>query len=227
MPREYRAGKRATATADTRARILDVARALLPAAEDIPVDTIASRAEVSVQTLYTHFGSKRGLLIAVIDSVQRDVGLYADFERIWASPDGETALRRMVEATVALWHGAWPLVRFSERARRSDAEIGRYLREVDGYRRSNLRSISDRLATERRLHQGLDAEAAADLAFSLSLPAIYEQLVEFRGWPVARATRHVVDAVVSAVIDTTTVRVVHPPADWSEVARPSATTGLT
>ena len=212
--------------ADTRVRILEAARELLPGAADIPVDRIAATAGVSVQTLYSHFGSKRGLLMAVIDAVQREAGLYVDFERIWQSPDGETALRRMLEATFQLWDGAWPLVEFSERARRTDPEILRYMREVDGYRLANLRSISDQIALEARLRTGLDAAAAADLAFSLSTPATYDELVRVRGWSLRRATDAVVESIVAGVIDPTAPASDGPPADWSSVLRPTEAIAL-
>jgi TetR/AcrR family transcriptional regulator of autoinduction and epiphytic fitness len=195
---------------------------MLPSGGDMPVDSIAAAAAVSVQTLYAQFGSKRGLLLAVIDTIQRDAGLYADFERVWQSQDGETALRRMLEATFRIWDGAWTFVEFSERARRTDPEIRRHLQEVDGYRLANLRSITDRLVVEGRLRSGLDAAAAADLAFAMSLPAAYEQLVPIRGWTIDRATSAVTDAVVAAIIDPQRPPVVVPPADWSMALRPAA-----
>jgi AcrR family transcriptional regulator len=223
MPRPYRATHRAESVANTRARILEATRALLPDATDIPVDRIAATAGVSVQTLYTQFGSKRGLLLALIDSAQRDVGAYADFERVWQSRDGETALRRMLEATFRIWHGLWPFVEFTERARRSDPEILRYLREVDGYRLANLRSITDQLALEGRLRTDLDAVAAADLAFSLSTPSTYDELVRVREWSPQRATTAVTEAVVAGVIDFRArddgAHARATPADWSSALR--------
>jgi len=220
MPRQYRASIRAASTASTRGQILDAARRILPGGVDIPVDQIAAVAGVSVQTLYTHFGSKRGLLMAVIDAVQREAGLYADFDRVWQSPDGETALRRMLDATFQIWDGAWPFVEFSERARRTDPEILRYLREVDGYRLGNLRSITEQLALEGRLLASLDAAAAADLAFAFSTPSTYDQLVRVRRWPLDRATKAVIESVVAGLIDPRVPPSDGPPADWSSVHRP-------
>ena len=208
--------------ATTHARILRAARELLPTGVDIPVDRIAATAGVSVQTLYTHFGSKRGLFLAVIDDTQREAGLYVDFERVWSSPDGETALWRMLEATFQLWDGAWSFVEFSERARRTDPEVGRVLREVDGYRLANLRSIIDQLALEQRLRNGLEAEEAAALAFALSTPSVYDELVRVRAWPLERATIAVATAITAGVIDPATpVSGDRLPADWSGVLRPS------
>ena len=206
--------------ARTRDRIVDAAIELLPSAANLSVDATAAAAGVSVQTLYSHFGSKRGLLLAVIDSMQRDTGLYGDLERVWRSPDGETALRRMLEATVRLWDRGWQLVSFSERVRRADPEIERYMREIDRYRLANLRSITDQLELEGRLRSGIDAAAAADLAFSVSMPSSYQQLVEVREWPVERAASSIADVVVAALVDPAKP-FLGPPADWSGVLRPA------
>ena len=206
--------------ARTREHLIDVARQLLPTTGDLSVDAIAAAAGVSVQTLYTHFGSKRGLLMAVIDSTQRDVGLYVDFDRIWSSPDGETALRGMIEATFRLWAGAWPLVSFSERVRWTDPELERYMREVDGYRLANLRSITDQLALEGRLLAGIDAAAAADMAFALSMPAVYQQLAMAREWPLDGVIETMTEVVVVAVVDRAAA-VPGTAADWSGVLRPT------
>lgn len=224
MQPETRPNARTVAMVQTRARILAAALEMLPDAATVPVDTIAGRAGVSVQTLYSHFGSKRGLLLAVIDTVQQDAGLYADFELVWRSPDGETALRRMVEATIRIWDHAWPIVEFAERARRADPEILRYLREIDGYRRSNLVSITERLMLEGRLRRGSDAQTAAEAAFALSVPPVYEELVRVRSWPLDRAVAFAADAVTAAIVNPATAPVVDPPADWSSALRPSGVT---
>jgi hypothetical protein len=146
--------------------------------------------------------------MATIDAAQRDAGLYVDRERIWSSPDGETALRRMVEATIRLWDRIWPLVSFSERARRTDAEIGRQMAEVDGYRRGDLRWITDRLEREGRIAGGHDAAWAADLAFAMTTPSMYDELGA------------VMDAVAAAVIEPGSRSAIDEPADWSGVTRP-------
>lgn len=192
----------------------------MPSGMEVPVDQIARTAGTSVQTLYTQFGSKRGLILAVIDAEQRDVGAYVDFDWVWASPDGETALRRMLDTTVRLWDRAWPLVEFTERARRADQEIERVLADVDGYRLAHLRSITDRLGIENRLRGPFDAGAAADVAFALSVPSVYRELVRVRAWAVPRAIEAISDGVVSAVVDRNVPALTTPPADWSAVLQP-------
>ena len=214
-PRTYRQGRRAEDAARTRRRIIAATRRLTEAGGAPSVDAIAASARVSVQTVYTHFGSKRALLFATIDEVQRDAGLYAAFGNVWSSPDGETALRRMVDATVRLWDGAWPFVEWSMRAEREDPETAASLRQAHTGRRLHLWHITRRLDEEGRLRRRSSPERAADLAFALTTPAAYEELVRRHGWAVDAAIASLQDVVVAAVIEHGTRAQLDPPPDWS------------
>jgi AcrR family transcriptional regulator len=178
------------------------------------MDEVARRAGVSVQTIYTNFGSKRGLVLAAIDDMQREIGLYDDFDAVFASRDGEAAMRRMLHATFRLWDRGWPLVAFTLRARRIDPELGAQLAEVDTMRRTHLWVICRRLDAEARLKTPGAAEPAADIAFALSTPTVFEELVHVRGWPADHAAATIADIVIEAIVDPATPSVTDPPPDW-------------
>jgi len=203
------------AAAATRQRILRAARQMVKRGSDLPIDDLARQADVSVQTIYAHFGSKRGVVLAAIDDMQREIGFYTDLESVFASPHGEAALRRMVGATFRLWDRGWSLVAFTLRARRLDREIGAQLTEVDAMRRSHLWMICRRLDSEGRLRTPGATEPATDLAFALSTPTVFEDLVQARGWPPAHAAETIADIVVATIIDPATAPVTDPPPDWS------------
>ena len=202
------------AAATTRQRIIRSARQMVKRGSDLPIDEVAARAGVSVQTIYAHFGSKRGLILATIDDMQRETGLYDELEAVFASPHGEAALRRMVSATFRLWDRGWALVAFTLRARRLDREIGAQMAEVDTMRRAHLWVICRRLDAERRLRTPGAAEPAADIAFALTTPTVYEDLVRARGWSANHAGATVADIVVDAIVDSTTIPVTEPAPDW-------------
>src|SRR5438477_5871023 len=102
--RRYEQRARAARAAETRARILLAARDLIPSSEaSLPVTAIARHAGVAVQTIYDQFGSKGGLLIALINDLQRTAGLFTAFRNVFASPHGEAAMRRMIATTVGFW----------------------------------------------------------------------------------------------------------------------------
>jgi AcrR family transcriptional regulator len=214
-PRTYQQAKRADAAAKTRRRIIGATRRLTVAGGAPSVDAIAAGAKVSVQTVYAHFGSKRGLLFATIDEVQRGAGLYDAFGLVWSSPDGETALRRMVDATVRLWDGIWPFVEWFLRSARDDPETAEALRRADTGRHLHLWQITKRLDQEGRLRRGNSPERAADMAFAMTTPTSYEELVRTRGWQVDAAVDALGDAVASALIEPGTRPGLDPPPDWS------------
>jgi AcrR family transcriptional regulator len=213
------------AAATTRQRIIRATRQMARRGSELRVDDIALRAGVSVQTIYAHFGSKRGVVLAAIDDMQREIGFYQDLDSVFASPHGEAALRRMIDVTFSLWDRGWPLVAFTLRARRSDSELAAQISEVDTMRRSQLWIICRRIDAEGRLRTPGAAEPAADIAFALSTPTVYEELVQVRGWPPDHAAATVAGIVVDAIVDPMTQPVTVPPPDWSALgagARASA-----
>jgi AcrR family transcriptional regulator len=195
--RPYIQRHRAEARAETRSRILAAARELIPAAgTSLPVTAIARHAGVAVQTIYDQFGSKGGLLIAVIGDVQDSIGLFKAFGPVFQSPDGEEAMRRMIAATVSFWGQAWPYLEFLLRARRVDPVITKEMEFIDRLRHAHYWAIAKRIEDEGRIRGGRSAEWAADQAFALTIPSVYEELAVRR----SRTTAEVIEAVTAAVL---------------------------
>jgi AcrR family transcriptional regulator len=212
--RPYTQGARAAKSAATRARILAAARDLMPDADQLQVDEIARRAGVSVPTLYSHFGSKGGLLAALIGQVEAQAGLFAGFGRVWQCHDGEAALRTMLAATLTFWEEAWIFVEFGLRVRRTDEELAARLDRIDASRLGHLVVISRRLRQEGRLKPRMSPAKAGRVAFALTTPYVYEALVVKGGLLANTARSIVVDAAVGAVIDADTNPVVTSVIDW-------------
>lgn len=186
---------------ETRARILAAARELIPGAGvSLPVTEIARHAGVAIQTIYDQFGSKGGLLVAVVADVQASFGLFGRFRAVFRSPDGETAMRLMIEATVSFWAQAWPYLEFLLRSRRIDPVVGREMTYVDQLRHAHYWAITRRLEQEGRLRDGLSADVAADRAFALTTPTVYEELAVRRSRSTAEATDAITDAVLGALL---------------------------
>jgi AcrR family transcriptional regulator len=208
----------------TRQRIIRATRQMVKRGSDLPVDEVARRAGVSVQTIYSNFGSKRGLVLAAIDDMQREIGLYEDFDAVFTSPHGEAALRRMLQATFRLWDRGWPLVAFTLRARRIDKDLEAQLAEVDSLRRTHLWVICRRLDAEGRLRTRGATEPAADVAFALSAPTVFEDLVRVRGWPADHAAARIAEVVIEALVNPLTPAVTDPPPDWGALGLGARTT---
>lgn len=202
---------------ETRRRILAVARKHLPTADQLRVEDIAELAQVSIQTVYTHFGSKAGLFLALADEVEREGGLFAALDRVWSCHHGEAALRAALEGAFGLWQYAWDFIAFGLKVRRSDAELGARLDGFDRSRLGHLLVICRRLEKEDRLAPGLSPQTAADFVFALTTPYVYEALVVQAGVPPRVARQLVVEAVVGAVLRPDSRPVVEKSIDWNRL----------
>jgi AcrR family transcriptional regulator len=77
-PRRYATERRQAAAEQTRSRIIDAARALLSAdggVSGFTIDAVAEQAGVARMTVYYQFGSKGGLLEALLDDIARRGGI--------------------------------------------------------------------------------------------------------------------------------------------------------
>jgi AcrR family transcriptional regulator len=181
------------------------------------MEEIAGLAKVSVQTLYSHFGSKGGLVVALFDEEMGRAGLYVGFERVWSSPHGEGAFRAMLDATMKFWQRAWPLIAFALRVRRIDRELGARIDTFDQGRLDHLGVICRRLQEEGRLRSGLSPARAARLAFGLTTPYVYEALVVQNRLPASVARELAVEAVIGAVLKPGTRPVLSDKVDWARL----------
>lgn len=209
------AARRAESREATRAHILAAARELIPeAGASLPVTAIARHAGVAIQTIYDQFGSKGGLVIAVVNDVQANEGLFAAFQEVFRSLDGEEALRRMIGATMWFWHRAWPYVRFLLRSRSVDAVVGREMDYIDRLRTAHLWAITTRLEEERRLRTGETAITAAVEAFALTTPMVYEELVIKGGATPESAVAAGTRAVLGTILEPGSTSAAAAPPDW-------------
>ena len=216
-------GRRAAARAETRARILVAARELIPGAgASLPITSIARHAGVAIQTVYDQFGSKGGLLVAVVNDVQTSYGLFGAFRAVFDSPDGETAMRRMIDATVSFWDQGWPYVEALLRSRRVDPVVGREMAFIDRLRHAHYWAITKRLEDEGRIRIGETADSAADQAFALTTPAIYEELVVLRGATARNAIETTTRAVLGVILEPGIEATSDGPPDWGALESAAA-----
>jgi AcrR family transcriptional regulator len=143
-PRAYRAGQRGTANAATRGRIVDAARQLLSAPEefaDFTLEAVARRAGLSRMTVYYQFGSRSGLLEAILDDLAGRGGM----EQVPSAMQEPTAARALA-ALIAAFSGFWASHRLLIRRLRAMAVLDPELSGVfrDARRRSMLAMIAKR-----------------------------------------------------------------------------------
>ena len=190
-PRTYRSTRRTAQAGETREAILAAARRLFAERgyAGTAMSQIAAVAGVAVQTLYASVGSKRAILFALLDVMDRDaaVGAYRGEMARADSPvavvGGAVALtRRLQERSgdiIAAVHSAAPI----------EPDLAAVLAEGQRRHRVGAASVARRLADLGALREGLGADDAAATLALLTGDAAWDELIrlEGRSWDGAEA----------------------------------------
>ncbi len=170
----------------TRERILKAAWQRLLRGDRARLEDVAADAGVSRQAVYLHFGSRGGLLLALVDHIDETFGLQ---ERIAEALSGASPVERL-EATLRLmarYNGEIHAIAMAfARQAHDDPDLRAAFEDRMARRRAALRGLLEPLAREGRLRSGWSLEEATDLLWELSAPSSYEHLVVERDWPPER-----------------------------------------
>ncbi len=184
----YHSPLRARQAAQTREAIIGAAITLFAergwAATTLPM--IAGAAGTAVDTIYSTFGSKSELLMAVVDVaiVGDDEAApmvdRPDFARLGKGRQHER-LRAGVRFTLGVYERSVPLLKALQEAAASDAAARARLRQYDDDRRNVV-------AAGLALILGdTPPDEVVDAMWALVSPEVFTYLTEGRGWPLARA----------------------------------------
>ncbi len=180
-PRPYRLGKRAESVEQTRARIVAVTRQLLAREVAAPpsIEEVARRADVARTTVYYQFGSKTGLLEAVVQDIQRAAGQTAVVNAVELA-DPVQALRSAVLAGCHFWAAEHHLIRRLTGLATIDLEVRRVLADVQRARLPLVTELVERLGAAGRLSPTCPADRAVDLLWMLGSFEAFDQLFTVR-----------------------------------------------
>ena len=169
------------------------------------IGQIARESGVAVQTIYNSLGSKRDLLIRVLnfaaagDRAPRTVPEFMQ-EQAEAEPDP----RKVIGLLVEFWRGGLertaPIFEVIRQAAALDPDIALLETERGQARLRNYGIAGGMLADRGHLREGLAPEAAAAIIFSLGHPESYRLLVHEAGWSTDRWAAWVTDALVAALL---------------------------
>lgn len=188
--RRYESSRRALQAAQTRRDVLDAAIALFGESgwAGTTLTAIAERAGVAVETVYSGFGTKKGLLRAAIDVaiVGDDEPIPLREREIWQRM-GEGNLERRMATGIAMMaeiHGrtAGPWRALVE-ASGTDAEIEAWRDELEAARRGDLQ------ASLERIFESKVDDDVLDVLWVLYGPEAYSNLLHERAWDLARYER--------------------------------------
>ena len=190
--RRYDSPRRQQQAAQTRRDIEAAAGSLFRergyAGTSMPL--IAGEAGVAVETIYRTFGSKAGLLKAVIEAAVAGGSARAD-----TPVDERPAIRALIEerdprrqldlyaaTQPGIHRRAGPLLRALHGATAADPELGALWDEIEAGRLAGQGRLAGLLAERGVLRPGLSVEEARDIIWTLCSLAVYDMLVVARGW---------------------------------------------
>ena len=181
-PRRYTLGKRSEESTRTRGRIVAAAAELFArdGFHSVSIDEIAEAADVARATVYNQFGSKPGLIEAIIQEVERSAGLQSILEAV-AAPDATDALRQAVREGVRYWASVNDLARRLIGLGALDAEVRGVLNAADARRGELVAHVVDRLIQQGVLKPGLTrADAISRLGLICSFEG-FDQVFTIQG----------------------------------------------
>jgi AcrR family transcriptional regulator len=199
-PRQYRLGKRAEVVEQTRERIIDATRELL-AREGYPqasVDEVARLADVARATVYYQFGSKKGLIQALVEDIQRRAGQEAVVDSVEVV-DPVDAMRQAFVMGSRFWAAERPLVHKLTGLAAVDADIRPILALAERDRLPLLARLVDRLAGAQLLAPSYSSDEALHVLWMLSSFEAFDQLFTGRGLPVEEVARLLGDLAVATL----------------------------
>jgi AcrR family transcriptional regulator len=177
-------------TRRTRAAVIDAAGALFAdrGYSATTIEAIGEVADTPQPTIYRLFGSKIGILKAVIDvAIVGDDEAVAMADRpqvrdLLDEPDPRDRLARFAALLRQLMARTAPVHRLLADAARSDQDAAALLADIARQRQDGQRRVARSLARTGALRPGLRERDAADIIHALASPEVYGLLVIDRGW---------------------------------------------
>lgn len=206
--RPYASALRTEQARQTRARMLDAAQRVFgdKGYASSTIEAIASEAGVAVDTVYAGFGSKRGLLSALMD-----VRVGGDDEPIdlldRSGPQGvrlEPNQKRQLDAfakdITPVIERARPVDDIMRGAAAVDSEIAALRGRIQEQRFQNMLKFVSWVTANGRLRGGMSEEAAAAIVWSVTSPEMHRLLRVDRAWTVERYTEWLADTLTLTLL---------------------------
>jgi AcrR family transcriptional regulator len=206
--RPYDSALRRQQAGQTRLRMLDAAQKLFAGSgyAGTTVEAIASEAGVAVDTVYAAFGSKRGVLKALLDvRVGGDDAPVDLLDRpgpqgVRREPNQRHQVAGFAADVSAIIERARPVDDIIRGAAAVDADIAAFRTKAQEHRFRNMRQLVSWLAANGPLRGGLTEEEAATIVWTMSSPEVHRLLRVNRGWTPERYTAWLRDSLTRILL---------------------------
>lgn len=183
-------------------------QAILSAAKDliaregpgVSLAEVAAEAGVSRQAVYLHFGSRAGMLVALVRDMDQEAGIEAKLDEALRLEDPLEAFRAFVRAWLRFALAIQPVATPLYAAKGTDPAAREAWEDRSRELRRGFHAAVVGLGEAGLLRPGLSAGSAASLAWALCSVPVVEQLTADLGWSPDRVVRETLNAVVGALV---------------------------
>lgn len=168
---------------ETRALVLDAAWSeVVERGARVTLAAVATRAGVSRQALYLHFGDRAGLLVALVQHMDASLDLDESIAAVQAAPDGRSLIEALMRLNTSFWHQVLPVARVLEAAQDDDEALGMAWRERMAFRQATFRSMIESLEQRGELDQDWTVDDAAGMLHAVAHLDTWRELVVRLAW---------------------------------------------
>jgi len=209
--RTYRSTKRAEQVAQSRRDMVHAAGILFRdrGYAGVSMPAIATEAGVAVETIYRAFGSKAGLFRVVIEAAVAGGAARADvlveerpaIRTVIDEPDPRRQVERYAATQPGIHRRSGPLLRALAGGASGDPELATLWREIENFRLMGQGRFVGMLAKRGALRPGLSIEEGRDGLWALCSVAVYDMLVETRGWSQEQYQAWLTRALLDLLLD--------------------------
>jgi len=201
--RAYNSETRKRQADDTRTRIVDAVEALIGEGgyTAVTMEAVARRAAVSAQSVYAVFGSKAGLLEAVVDRARFGPEYLQLVEAVAAQPDAVARLEYAAAIARQIYDAERGVIEWMGGAAAVSSELAEKMKQRESGRRNAQHRLIVGLIEQKRLKPELDDTTASDVLWTLTGRDIYRMFVQDCGWSADRYQAWLAATIVTALVD--------------------------
>lgn len=201
--RSYHSPTRQRQAEETRHRILGAARALFLSAgyAGTTLDAIAAAAEISPKTVSAAFGSKRGILAALLSPGAFGRRFQEVLGHLQATEDPGQRVRLAAQLTRHAYEGLTAEFDLLRGASAVAPELADLARQIEARRRQNQAHLTAYLGDHGVLRRDLPPDQATDVLWALTAYDLYRLLVVERGWTPERYEAWLAEVLIQRLLE--------------------------
>ncbi len=188
--RPYNSTRRQAQAQETRQQIIAAARRLFieHGYAGATIDAIAEEAGVAAETIFATFGNKRTILAELVRlAVGGDEQPIPLLNRpgpqtVLREPDPVRKLQLFAQDISTILERVAPLFAIIRVAAKTEPDMADLLKKILNDRLQNMIAVVKSVAARGPLRAGLDEMRAAEIAWTLTSPDVFNLLTTDRGW---------------------------------------------